>query len=115
MPSNPADMDEGAAARLLGVDVDSDPAAVRTAFRTMAKRAHPDCAVGQVRLNIGELVAARDRLLAGAERRARSRAAIDAEGRQPHHPPARRRPQTRFDDQVIDLTTPLGHLVDITG
>lgn len=112
MPWDPPDTEERAAARLLRIDVDSDAAAVRTAFRELAKQVHPDRAHHDANLDIGRLVDARDRLLARAQER--SRRPLGAE-RGPNLTVARARRKTPFDDRIIDLTEPLGHLVDVTG
>lgn len=112
MPWDPPDSEERAAARLLRIDVDSDAAAVRTAFRELAKQAHPDRVHHDADLDIGRLVDARDRLLARAEER--SRRPLRTEGAS-GHTVVRARRRTPFDDRIIDLTEPLGHLVDVTG
>lgn len=107
-------IEERSAARLLRIPVDSDPADVRTAFRALAKAGHPDRSGAGDGVDVGRLTDARDALLDRAERRARHRAEIEAEHRR-RRDLARARRRTLFDRHLIDLTTPLGQMVDVTG
>lgn len=104
-------IEERTAARLLDIDVDTDAAGVQAAFRTMAKTVHPDRSVADGCVDIGRLAEARDRLL---ERRARHRAQVEADNER-RRSLVKAPPKTLFDDHLIDLTSPLGHLVDVTG
>lgn len=64
-----ADFEDRVAARILGVDVDADPGAIRAQFRRLALSAHPDTAVGTGDVDLGRLAAAKQRLIARAEAR----------------------------------------------
>jgi hypothetical protein len=61
-----ADFEDRLAARILGVDVDADAATIRTQFRRLARAVHPDTAVGEIRVDLGRLAAAKQRLLSRA-------------------------------------------------
>lgn len=64
-----ADFEDRVAARILGVDVDADPSAIRAQFRRLALSVHPDTAVGTGGVDLGRLAAAKQRLIARAEAR----------------------------------------------
>lgn len=107
-------LEERTAARLLGIHIDTDVVGIRAAFRKLTKAVHPDRSSGGAPADIGRLAEARDHLLERAERRARYRAQVEADNER-RRSLAKARSKTLFDDHLIDLTNPLGHLVDVTG
>lgn len=66
------DFEDRLAARLLGVPLDADAAAIRGRFRALAMALHPDRSVLDACVDLGRLAEARDRLLARAARRERA-------------------------------------------